>query len=110
VIRTIIAVIALAASAQFAFAATDDELRQQIVGPWGQDAECAAGSLTFNADGTFTVAMPEEEPETGTWTISGGILTGSDQPDAKVTIEGDSLALSDPKGGSRVERFNRCPA
>lgn len=99
----------LGASVSFALAASDDELRQQILGSWGQDAACAQGALTFNADGTYSVVMTGDDPETGTWAISGGILTGSDQPSAKVAIDGDSLALSDPDGGTRVERFNRCP-
>lgn len=108
-IKATAAALALGASMSIALAATDDELRQQILGSWGQDADCARGALTFNDDGTYSVVMTGDEAETGTWTISDGILTGSDQPTSKVTIDGDSLALGDPDGGTRVERFNRCP-
>lgn len=107
--RISIAAFSLAASASLALAATDDELRQQILGAWGQDAQCARGALTFNADGTYSIVMPGDDPETGTWTISNGVLTGSGQPASTVTIDGDSLALGDPDGSARVERFTRCP-
>lgn len=110
-IRMSIAALALAASASasLALAATDDELRQQILGAWGEDAECARGALTFNADGTCSIVMPGDDPETGAWTISNGVLTGSGQPTSTVTIDGDSLALGDPDGSARVERFTHCP-
>jgi hypothetical protein len=108
-VRPCLALLLLSASASLAFAATDDELRQQIVGPWGQDAECAAGALTFNADGTFAITRADDDPEAGTWQIAEGILTGSDQPTSTVAIEGDQLMLGDPEGGGRVETFTRCP-
>lgn len=109
-IRIIIAAAALASSASLALAATDDELREQILGPWGQDAACADGALTFAADGTYALVRPGDDTESGTWAIADGILTGEGQPASKVTIEGDSLSLGDPKGNGRVETFNRCPA
>ena len=108
-IRTTVATLAFAASASLALAATDEELKRQILGSWGQHAECADGALTFNADGTFTIVMGDDDPETGTWSIADGVLTGSDQPTSTVTIDGDRLSLGDPEGGSRVETFNRCP-
>jgi hypothetical protein len=57
-LRTAFFALALAVSASLASAATDDELRQQIVGAWGQDATCSTGALGFAADGTFTFSQP----------------------------------------------------
>ncbi len=108
-IRTVVATLALAASASLALAATDEELRQQILGSWGQDADCADGALTFGADGTYTIVRTDDDPESGTWSIAGGVITATDQRDSTVTIEGDKLMLGDPAGGPRNETFNRCP-
>ena len=108
-LRTTIAALALASSALTAVAATDEELREQIVGPWGPDETCAEGNLTFNADGTYAIVRPDDDPETGTWTIAEGIITATDQPTSSVTIDGDRLVLGDPKGGPRGETFIRCP-
>ena len=108
-LKTSLAAIALATCATIAFAATDDELNQQIVGPWGQDAACAEGALTFNADGTYTIVRPDDEPESGTWSITDGVITATDQPVSTVTIEGETLTMGDPKGGPRKETFFRCP-
>jgi hypothetical protein len=108
-IRIAIAATVLAAAPLAALAATDQELKQQIVGGWGQDADCADGSLTFNDDGTFALAQPGRN-ETGTWDIAGGTLTGStsdgsSRPDAAVTIAGDTLALGT---GDEAETLIRC--
>ncbi len=108
-LRMTVAAFALAASAAMALAATDDELKQQIVGPWGPDETCAEGALTFNADGTYAIVRPDDDPETGTWSISDGVITASDQPVSTVTIEGNKLVMGDPKGGPRKETFIRCP-
>jgi Lipocalin-like domain len=114
-IRMTVTALALAASASLALAATDDELKQQIVGSWGQDVQCAQGALTFSADGTFNLVRPGDDTESGTWEITDGILTGTSsdggaQPASSVTIEEDTLALGAPDGDGRVETFNRCPA
>ena len=113
-IRTAVTALALTVSASIALAATDDELKQQLVGSWGQDPMCAEGALTFNADGTFGFVRPGDDTETGVWQIADGILTGTstdggDQPASSVTIDGDSLALGAPDGSGRIEKFNRCP-
>lgn len=96
-----------AASASLALAATDEELRALIVGAWGQDATCASGTLTFSADGTFALARGEDS-DTGTWAISGGVLSGatsegSSRPDVNRTIEGDTLVF-----GEMEETLTRC--
>jgi hypothetical protein len=107
--RTVVAALGLVAFSSLALAATDDELKARIVGAWGQDPVCAEGSLTFAADGTFTIEMTGDDPEKGTWSIADGVLTGTDQPTSSVAIDGDTLSLGDPEGGGRVETFNRCP-
>ena len=104
-----LAALALAASTTLVLAATDDELREELVGPWGQDAECAEGSLTFKANGTFAVVRPDDDPENGYWSLMDGVLTATDMPTSTVTIAGNTLSLGDPKGGSRLEQFTRCP-
>ena len=108
-LKTSLAAIVLAASATIAFAATDDELNQQIVGPWGPDETCAEGALTFNADGTYTIVRADDEPESGTWSITDGVITASDQPTSTVTIDGNTLVMGDPKGGPPKETLIRCP-
>jgi hypothetical protein len=108
-IRTTLAAIVLAASASFAFAATDADLRDQIVGAWGQDASCGTGKLTFNADGTFALSRPDRN-ETGTWQIAGGMLTGiaSDgtaRPEVGVSFDGEAMNFA---MGPRTDTFVRC--
>lgn len=107
--RILLTALAVATAPTLALAATDDELRQQIVGSWGQDPVCARGALSFAADGTYTIVLTDDDPETGTWSITDGVLTGTGQPTATVTIVGDRLSLGDPDGGTRVETLNRCP-
>jgi len=106
-IRPVLAALLFAASAPLALAATDDELKAAIVGAWGQDSTCTSGTLTFNADGTFALAR-EDRSDTGTWTIAGGVLSGttsdgSSRPDVKLTIEGDTLIF-----GDMDETLTRC--
>jgi hypothetical protein len=106
-IRPILALLLFAASAPLALAASDDELRAAIVGAWGQDPTCTSGTLTFNADGTFALARGEDS-DTGTWQISGGLLSGAtsdgaSRPDVNLTIEGDTLVF-----GEMEETLTRC--
>lgn len=108
-LKTALAALALAASTTLALAATDDEIREELVGPWGQDAECAEGSLTFEANGTFVVRTADDRPEKGYWSLTDGVMTATDMPVSTVTITGDTLSLGDPAGGTRVEQFMRCP-
>lgn len=110
-IRPILTALLLAASASLACAATDEELKAEIVGAWGQDAACTSGTLTFNGDGTFSLAR-DDRAETGTWQITGGVLSGatadgSSRPDVKVRIEGDSLHL-DGTDETPGETLTRC--
>ncbi len=109
-LKPALAALALAASTTLALAATDDELREELVaGPWGKDAECAEGSFTFKPNGTFTVVMADDRPEKGYWSLTDGVMTATDMPTSTVSISGDTLSLGDPSGGTRVEQFARCP-
>ena len=63
-------------------------------------------AITFNADGTYTVADPEA-PETGTWKREGGRLVlidseGTRQPPFDFSVAGDRLTLSIPLAGFRA--------
>ncbi|MCB1500879.1 MAG: hypothetical protein KDK07_13990 [Bauldia sp.] len=112
-LRFALTALSLAGLAGIALAATDAELKQQIIGVWGQDANCAAGALTFIADGTFKIDRTGAESRTGTWDIVDGILSGADsdggkQPDVKVRIDGDTLYVGAPDG-SGEESMSRCP-
>jgi hypothetical protein len=107
--RTAAAILALASSASLALAATDEELRQQIAGSWGQDPTCSTGRLTFNTDGTFTLGRPDRN-ETGTWQIAGGMLTGvvsdgSSRPEVTISFGDGTLAMT---SGDRTETLSRC--
>jgi hypothetical protein len=112
-LRSALTVLSLFGLTAAAVAATDAELKQQIIGAWGQDPNCAAGALSFVADGTFKIDRTGTDSQTGSWDIVDGILTGTTsdggkQPDATVRIDGDNLYLGAPEG-SRVETLNRCP-
>jgi hypothetical protein len=107
--RMTVTALALAVSTAVAFAASDAELREAIVGSWGQDATCSTGTLTFNTDGTFTLIRPDRN-ETGTWSIAGGMLTGiasdgSARPEVGVSVEGDAMIF---KFGTQQDKFARC--
>jgi len=109
--RTSTAILALACSASFALAATDEELRQQIEGSWGQDLTCSTGRLTFNADGSFILARPDRG-ETGTWQIAGGVMTGttsdgSSRPEVTISFGDGTLAMT---SGDHTETLSRCSA
>lgn len=114
-IRSATALFTLAASVSCAFAATDDELRQQIIGAWGQDAVCSTGSLTFREDGTFAFAQPGVEPVGGTWSITDGVLKGTrdgggEQPDATVSFTDGKMSMTEEGDSQRTAVFERCPA
>jgi hypothetical protein len=114
-IRTTVAALALFASVSFALAATDDELKQQIVGAWGQDETCSSGSLTFREDGTFTFAQPDSDPSGGTWSIANGVLSGTrdgggQQPDATIVFADGKMTMTETEGPQQAAVFLRCPA
>ncbi|MEJ0011155.1 MAG: lipocalin family protein [Bauldia sp.] len=98
--KIVTAVAFLATLSVPALAATDDELKQAIVGSWGDEATCSQGRLTFSADGTFTSgsAADPADIQKGTYTIANGKLNGSAgdaaMPEMIVTIEGGKIYLS----------------
>lgn len=95
-----------------AFAATDDELRQQLVGAWGADEACADASLVFNADGTFSITEggSGSAGRGGTWSIANGVLSGATpdgaMPDVTLRIEPPKLYFEE--GGEVVNELTRC--
>ena len=107
-----LAALLLAAASSTAFAATDDELRAQIVGAWGADAACAEASLVFNADGTFSIneGGTDVAGRPGTWSIANGILSGATadgaMPDVMLRIEEAKLYFEE--GGQVVNELTRC--
>lgn len=114
-LRTTVFSIALAAPATLALAATDDELRQQIAGSWGADAECAAWSVNFAADGLYVLDRPgTDRDQMGKWTISAGVLSlakdaGNPEPDAAIAFADDTVVLSGTDRGTPFrQQFTRC--
>lgn len=97
-----------------ALAATDDELKQAIVGSWGDEETCAQGRLVFNADGTFT-SGPADDPanvQKGTYTIVDGKLNGSADgtamPEMALTIEDGAIYMTED-GGSKDRLYPCAP-
>ncbi len=99
-----------------AHAATDDELRKQIVGRWGETAECQGSVLVFNEDGSFLSDNLDGDPENdmkGTFAIKGGVLTGhadeSDMPEVSIRFEGTDKLFFEA-GGKATDTLIRCSA
>ena len=114
-LRTTVFSAALAASATLALAATDDELRQQIAGSWGADAECAAWSVNFGPDGRYVLDRPGTyQDQMGKWAISAGVLslakdTGNPEPDATIAFADDTMIFSGTDRGTPFkQQFTRC--
>ena len=114
--RTVIAALAAALlpSAAGAFVATDGELSQRILGTWGETPACDGGMLAFAGDGTFSFSYPNGVKMSGTWSISGGVLSGTwnngnPQPDASIAFGGGdaTLTMTDPGSGAGGT-YHRC--
>jgi hypothetical protein len=110
---TVLALILLIAGSAFASAATDDELRQQIVGSWADMAVCGEAALIFNADGTFELARDGEAPAdqtAGTYKVVNGILSGETSqgpmPELAVRLDGGQLVFE--RDGQMVNTLVRC--
>jgi len=103
--RTLAFALLLAGTAG-AYAATDDELRTQIVGRWGEDAACSGSILTFNADGTFArgTGSSDAADSQGTYQINSGKLSGkvgdSEMPQVDISFNADQLVLSGDGGAT----------
>jgi hypothetical protein len=97
-----------------ALAATDDELRRQLIGNWAETPQCTGNAVTFNDDGTFVSRdAGTEDPaddRRGTYQVAQGKLTGEadglPMPEVTIRIEGDRLFF-DGQGGSS-ESAVRC--
>ncbi|HZP21074.1 MAG TPA: lipocalin family protein [Bauldia sp.] len=98
----------LIASSAAAFAATDDELKTQIVGKWGDTSACPNGAaLTFNADGTFVSGGGTgnaADDRNGTYQINGGRLSGKSgdttMPEVSIAVDGDKLVFTNDAGST----------
>jgi hypothetical protein len=95
-----------------AFAVSDVELRTKIVGTWSDTAECAAGMLVFNADGTFVsrdTGSSEADALRGTYQIEDGKLNGKaedhDMPEVTVSFDGETLVMA---AAGDTDRLTRC--
>ncbi len=83
-----------------ALAATDDELKQALVGTWGDSEDCKDGILVFKADGTFSSGSATEpaDVQTGTYTLIGGKLNGeaggNAMPEVTVTADNGKLTFN----------------
>jgi hypothetical protein len=112
--RLMLGVLLSAFVAAPALAATDDELRQMIIGVWGDDESCSGGQLVFTADGHFvssSFSNPEDKQE-GTYSIAGGVLSGTaggnDMPPVTLTLETGALYMITPDGNR--DRLFPCQA
>jgi hypothetical protein len=83
-----------------ALAATDDELKQALIGTWGDSGDCKDGILVFNSDGTFTSGSADDpaDVQKGTYTLIGGKLNGKadgdPMPEVTVTVEDGKLTFN----------------
>lgn len=104
----------LIALASPTLAATDDEIKQALIGTWGESEGCKEGILVFNADGTFKsgVADDPDSGETGTYTLVGGKLNGKtdshDMPEVTVAVEDGKIVFHGAEVDERQELF-ACP-
>lgn len=106
----------LIAGSALAHAATDDELRKQIVGRWGETAACEGSVLVFNEDGSFLSDNLDNDPDNdmkGTYAIKDGVLTGSaedrDMPEVSIRFEGTDKLFFEA-GGKSTDTLIRCSA
>jgi uncharacterized protein (TIGR03066 family) len=97
-----------------AHAATDADLKKQLLGRWGETAACTESVLTFKDDGSFTMQSGSEDPDSdmaGTYEIKNGVLTGRaedrDMPAVTLRFEGtDKVYLE--ADGKTTDTLVRC--
>ncbi len=92
-----------------AHAATDDEIRQKLIGSWGDTSACAKGALVFNADGTFAAKEADGSSRfEGTFEIKDGKLNGlvdkDAMPEMGIAFEEDTLVMSGPDAPDKLVR------
>lgn len=92
-----------------ALASTDDELKQALIGTWGDSEDCKDGILVFNSDGTFTSGSASEpaDVQKGTYTLIGGKLNGeaggTTMPEVTVTVESGKLTFNGSEPDQKQE-------
>ena len=112
------ALVLLVASVIPALADTDDELRQKIVGYWGDSEECQGSVLVFRSDGTVdeldvdrTRAPAVSTVRSGTYQIAAGKLSGNMggavMPIVDVRFDGNMMVFG---SGPDESPATRCPA
>jgi hypothetical protein len=112
--RFILPAMALLAMITSASAATDDDLKKQIVGAWAPTDSCSMGSLVFNADGTFASKPPTGGGDEldGTYTILNGELAGVagqvTMPTVMVSFNGPKLVLTDSTDPTNPDTLVHC--
>ena len=111
--KTLLSVFALSfALAVPALAATDDELKQVLIGTWGDQEDCLSGVLVFNADGSFSSRNGSDptDRQDGTYTIKDGKLNGtaSDHEMPEVTLIYEDGNLFFQREGGDKDQLHRC--
>jgi hypothetical protein len=91
-----------------ASAITDSLLRDRLIGSWADMGDCHNGSLTFNADGSFTLTGPNPSGDLkGTFEVTDGKLAGQAgervMPVFQVLFDDQTLVLG-------PDRLDRCKA
>ena len=111
---TPLALALLIAAPAVAHAATDDELKKQIVGRWGETAACTDSVLIFKEDGTFSSDNNDDDPDNdmnGTYEIKDGKMTGKaedrDMPAVSLRFEGPDKVFLEAEGKT-TDALIRC--
>lgn len=111
---TPLALALLIAVPALAHAATDDELKKQLVGRWGETAACTDSVLDFKEDGSFTMQSGGDDPDSdmsGTYEIKNGVLSGKaedrDMPAVTLRFEGTDKVYLESEGKT-TDTLVRC--
>ena len=113
---TPLALALLIAAPALAHAATDADLKKQLVGRWGETAACTDSVLIFKEDGTFSSDNGDDDPDNdmnGTYEIKDGMMTGKaedrDMPAVSLRFEGTDKVLLEADGKT-TDTLIRCSA
>jgi uncharacterized protein (TIGR03066 family) len=111
---TPLALALLIAAPALAHAATDDDLKKQLIGRWGETAACTDSVLTFKEDGSFTMQSGDDDPDSdmaGTYQIKNGVMTGQaedrDMPAVTLRFEGTDKVFLE-SDGKTTDTLIRC--
>jgi hypothetical protein len=112
--RFVLPALALLATVTSAAAASDADLKTMILGAWAPTADCSAGSLVFNADGTFASKPPTGAGDEldGSYSIVNGVLAGVagqvTMPAVAVSFDGAKLVLTDSTDPTNPDTLVHC--